>query len=114
MAHPSPIHSWKLSVPFEVSAVKFGASSFMRNTVCLLVWCSSDREAGGASFRPSKLRERHQPGFRLGLRLYESYFSLCLRVNQLATDHIYTCGIAGSFSQSNNLSCASLFAVLEI
>src|SRR5450755_691711 len=31
MAQPSPIHSWKLIVPCEVSAVKLGASSLMRN-----------------------------------------------------------------------------------
>jgi hypothetical protein len=30
MAQPSPIHSWKLMGPCEVSAVKLGASSFMR------------------------------------------------------------------------------------
>src|SRR5215469_13409155 len=32
-AHPSPIHSWKLMVPCEVSAVKFGASSLIRSMV---------------------------------------------------------------------------------
>src|SRR6266404_3122479 len=37
MAQPLPIHSWKLIVPCEVSAVKLGASSFIRNIVCLLV-----------------------------------------------------------------------------
>jgi hypothetical protein len=31
IAQPSPIHPWKLIVPCEVSAVKLGASSFMRN-----------------------------------------------------------------------------------
>src|SRR5882762_9005383 len=31
IAHPSPIHSWRLIVPCVVSAVKFGASSFIRN-----------------------------------------------------------------------------------
>src|SRR5262245_926207 len=36
IAQPSPIHSWKLNVPWEVSAVKFGASSLMRSKVCLL------------------------------------------------------------------------------
>src|SRR6202044_2176450 len=34
MAQPSPIHSWKLIVPCEVSAVKLGASSFMRSMHC--------------------------------------------------------------------------------
>src|ERR1700730_432964 len=34
MAQPLPIHSWKLIVPCEVSAVKLGASSFMRNMNC--------------------------------------------------------------------------------
>jgi hypothetical protein len=34
MAQPSPIHSWKLIVPGDVSAVKLGASSFMRNMNC--------------------------------------------------------------------------------
>jgi hypothetical protein len=29
-----PIHSWKLMVPCEVSAVKLGASSFIRNMNC--------------------------------------------------------------------------------
>src|SRR5712692_8926686 len=37
MAQPLPIHSWKLIVPCEVSAVKLGASSFIRNMVGLLV-----------------------------------------------------------------------------
>src|SRR6266404_9467480 len=37
MAQPLPIHSWKLIVPCEVSAVKLGAWSFIRNIVCLLV-----------------------------------------------------------------------------
>src|SRR5438874_11510370 len=32
-AQPSPIHSWKLILPCVVSAVKFGASSFMRNDI---------------------------------------------------------------------------------
>src|ERR1700684_959182 len=31
MAQPLPIHSWKLILPCDVSAVKFGASSFIRN-----------------------------------------------------------------------------------
>src|SRR5579872_1074375 len=31
MAQLSPIHSWKLIFPWEVSAVKFGASSLMRS-----------------------------------------------------------------------------------
>src|SRR5580704_7847051 len=31
MAQPSPIHSWKLILPCEVSAVKLGASSLIRN-----------------------------------------------------------------------------------
>src|ERR1700730_17742651 len=34
MAQPLPIHSWKSIVPCEVSAVKLGASSFMRNMGC--------------------------------------------------------------------------------
>src|ERR1700741_2332705 len=34
MAQPLPIHSWKLIVPCEVSAVKLGASSFIRNMNC--------------------------------------------------------------------------------
>jgi hypothetical protein len=38
MAQPSPIHSWKLIVPCDVSAVKLGASSFIRNIVFLLMW----------------------------------------------------------------------------
>src|SRR5580693_6570991 len=33
MAQLSPIHSWKLIFPCEVSAVKLGASSLMRNMV---------------------------------------------------------------------------------
>ncbi len=33
MAHPSPIHSWKLIFPSVVSAVKFGASSPMRSAM---------------------------------------------------------------------------------
>ena len=32
MAQPSPIHSWKLTVPSLVSAVKSGASSLIRRT----------------------------------------------------------------------------------
>src|ERR1700722_1570940 len=36
IAQPSPIHSWKLMVPCEDSAVKFGASSFIRNMHALL------------------------------------------------------------------------------
>src|SRR5216684_5519164 len=36
MAQPLPVHSWKLIVPCEVSAVKLGASSFIRNIVFLL------------------------------------------------------------------------------
>src|SRR5579863_8099460 len=36
MAQPSPIHSWKLILPCEVSAVKLGASSLIRNMRCLL------------------------------------------------------------------------------
>src|SRR6185369_14397027 len=31
IAQPFPIHSWKLIVPWVVSAVKFGASSLMRS-----------------------------------------------------------------------------------
>ena len=31
MAQPSPIHWWKLISPWVVSAVKFGASSLIRN-----------------------------------------------------------------------------------
>src|ERR1700687_4472995 len=34
MPQPLPIHSWKLIFPCEVSAVKLGASSFMRNMNC--------------------------------------------------------------------------------
>src|SRR5882672_7781712 len=37
IAQPSPIHSWKLIVPCEVSAVKLGASSLIRNMVFLLI-----------------------------------------------------------------------------
>src|ERR1700683_534204 len=36
MAQPLPIHSWKLMVPCEVSAVKLGASSFIRKRQVLL------------------------------------------------------------------------------
>src|SRR5579859_4060736 len=45
MAQPFPIHSWKLIVPCEVSAVKFGASSLIRSMVCLLVGGSLDPAA---------------------------------------------------------------------
>jgi hypothetical protein len=31
MAHPEPIHSWKLMGPWVVSAVKFGASLLILN-----------------------------------------------------------------------------------
>src|SRR6202167_1665780 len=34
IAQPSPIHSWKLIVPCEVSAVKSGAVSLMRKMNC--------------------------------------------------------------------------------
>src|SRR5215472_9882265 len=37
MAQPSPIHSWKLMVPCEVSALKLGASSLMRNDILYLL-----------------------------------------------------------------------------
>ena len=37
MAQPSPIHSWKLTVPSLVSAVKSGASSLIRSDI----FCSS-------------------------------------------------------------------------
>src|SRR5260370_11451419 len=50
MAQPLPIHSWKLIVPCEVSAVKLGASSFIRNMIPFLsifVECSlPDRGRG--------------------------------------------------------------------
>ncbi len=36
MAQPLPIHSWKLMVPWDVSAMKLGASSLMRNIDYLL------------------------------------------------------------------------------
>src|SRR2546429_9812356 len=36
MAQPLPIHSWKLILPCEVSAVKLGASSLMRSMGSLL------------------------------------------------------------------------------
>src|SRR5713101_3835104 len=66
MAQPLPIHSWKLIVPCEVSAVKLGASSFMRNMVYLLVSCYS--EAGGreTSFSFSRPRTVYQPEFPIG------------------------------------------------
>src|ERR1700686_4235649 len=51
MAQPSPIHSWKLIVPCEVSAVKFGASSFMRNIVYLLISVFPEPRALEPSFR---------------------------------------------------------------
>src|ERR1700733_2409397 len=47
-AHPSPIHSWKLRVPCEVSAVKLGASSFMRNIV-VSFWFAPKTNALGTS-----------------------------------------------------------------
>src|ERR1019366_1487368 len=53
MAQPLPIHSWKLIVPCEVSAVKLGASSFIRNIVCLLVWCSLEQGVLDTSLRLS-------------------------------------------------------------
>src|SRR5947209_15871254 len=37
MAHPLPIHSWKLIGPSVVSAVKFGASSLMRSDIATLL-----------------------------------------------------------------------------
>src|SRR5215475_3298844 len=33
MAHPLPIQSWKLILPWVVSAVKFGASLLIRNAM---------------------------------------------------------------------------------
>src|SRR5713101_8295840 len=56
MAQPLPIHSWKLIVPCEVSAVKLGASSFIRNMVCLLVVCLPS-----GSFRPELARRDRLP-----------------------------------------------------
>src|SRR5262249_15327603 len=37
MAQPSPTHSWKLMVPCELSALKLGASSLMRNDIIYLL-----------------------------------------------------------------------------
>src|ERR1051326_2755335 len=39
IAQPFPIHSWKLILPSVVSAVKFGASSFMRNDMVVSLLC---------------------------------------------------------------------------
>src|ERR1700730_10103057 len=50
-AQPLPIHSWKLIVPCEDSAVKLGASSFMRNMVSLLVSCFQGPSVLETSFR---------------------------------------------------------------
>src|SRR6516225_2212771 len=36
IAQPLPIHSWKLILPRDVSAMKLGASSFIRSMVCVL------------------------------------------------------------------------------
>src|SRR5690625_3058102 len=37
MAQPSPIHSWKLIVPWVVSAVKSGATELIRNVMAYLL-----------------------------------------------------------------------------
>src|SRR5713226_1937921 len=67
MAQPLPIHSWKLIVPCEVSAVKLGASSFMRNMVFLLASCSPGQGALAPSFRSSnKLQTVYQPESPIG------------------------------------------------
>jgi hypothetical protein len=46
MAHWSPIHWWKSTEPWVVSATKFGAVSLMRSMVDLL---GSDNERSGFS-----------------------------------------------------------------
>src|SRR5215472_2524721 len=62
MAQPLPIHSWKLMVPCEVSAVKLGASSLIRNMVLSSPDdVSSQRLAPQNIFRPTKSRRRDRP-----------------------------------------------------
>src|SRR5215472_8300812 len=62
MAQPLPIHSWKLILPCEVSAVKLGASSFMRNIVHLLALCFSRERHPRISFPLSCLVTIHEEG----------------------------------------------------
>src|SRR5882762_9484679 len=60
IAQPLPIHSWKLMVPCEVSAVKLGASSLIRNMVCLLIAVSLGHGSRTLGFRSSKPRVVYQ------------------------------------------------------
>src|SRR3954469_17435051 len=55
IAHPSPIHSWKWIVPCDVSAVKSGASSLMRNmavvSFCVMVSASDALDVAALAFQ---------------------------------------------------------------
>src|SRR5215475_4125115 len=54
MAHPSPIHSWKLIFPCVVSAVKLGASELMRKDMFVPLVSISD--SGWACPEPGRFR----------------------------------------------------------
>jgi hypothetical protein len=86
MAQPLPIHSWKLMVPCEVSAVKLGASSFMRNIDPLLSRCTLEK--GTLAARP--LRSAYSQGescafgiFHFGTTVRASYASPALDTRSL-------------------------------
>src|SRR5882724_7317445 len=71
MAHPLPIHSWKLIGPWDVSAVKLGASSLMRSMVFLLFLTTRRRvlpsARGAGTVRPA-LRVTFVPSVLLPLQ----------------------------------------------
>src|SRR5262245_6101250 len=64
MAHPLPIHSWKLILPWVVSAVKFGASLLIRSAMAHLRFVGV---GGSGNARPgTTAHERLQPNARSG------------------------------------------------
>src|SRR5690349_4759465 len=86
MAQPLPIHSWKLMVPCEVSAVKLGASSFMRNIDPLLSRCTLEK----GTFAARPLRSAYSQGescafgiFQFGTTVRASYAAPALDTRSL-------------------------------
>src|SRR5262245_34929597 len=56
IAQPLPIHSWKVIVPWVVSAVKFGASALMRSDMVVPFRCELT-VAGGTEIQIAHERD---------------------------------------------------------
>src|SRR5580765_1672506 len=72
IAQLSPIHSWKFTVPCEVSAVKFGASSLMRSMLSSVASFPEARRSGivGLFVRPLIIQHSGYALPKLGLHSY--------------------------------------------